>query len=86
MYPTNSIPLFFISCYQWNLSLEYRIHDSKLAALNWNALDAINEDYSIADVSTPRAQTPPSSTIEVPSGKSTGSWVIFPGISVDAQA
>ncbi|XP_027773509.1 transcription factor E2FB-like isoform X2 [Solanum pennellii] len=43
------------------------------SALNWNALDAINEDYSIADVSTPRAQTPPSSTIEVPSGKSTGS-------------
>ncbi|KAH0664379.1 hypothetical protein KY284_029310 [Solanum tuberosum] len=34
------------------------------SALDWNALDSINEDYSIADVITPRAQTPPSSTTE----------------------
>ncbi|KAH0666968.1 hypothetical protein KY285_028174 [Solanum tuberosum] len=33
------------------------------SALDWNALDSINEDYSIADVSTPRAQTPPSSLV-----------------------
>ncbi|XP_055832543.1 transcription factor E2FB-like [Solanum dulcamara] len=43
------------------------------SALDWNALDAIHEDYSIADVSTPRAQTPPSSTTEVPSANTTGS-------------
>ncbi|XP_049343159.1 transcription factor E2FB-like [Solanum verrucosum] len=43
------------------------------SALDWNALDSINEDYSIADVSTPRAQTPPSSTTEVPSANTTGS-------------
>ncbi|XP_006361101.1 transcription factor E2FB-like isoform X2 [Solanum tuberosum] len=43
------------------------------SALDWNAFDSINEDYSIADVSTPRAQTPPSSTTEVPSANTTGS-------------
>ncbi|XP_015170600.1 transcription factor E2FB-like [Solanum tuberosum] len=46
----------------FDLSREYRIHDSKLAARD--ALDSIYEDYSIADVSTPHAQTPPSSTTE----------------------
>lgn len=43
------------------------------SAIDWNALDAIHEDYSIADVSTPRAQTPPSSTTEVPPSSTTGS-------------
>ncbi|KAK4719765.1 hypothetical protein R3W88_018103 [Solanum pinnatisectum] len=43
------------------------------SALDWNALDSINEDYSIEDVSTPRAQTPPSSTTEVPSANTNGS-------------
>ncbi|KAM3374295.1 transcription factor E2FB isoform X1 [Capsicum galapagoense] len=43
------------------------------SALDWNELNAIHEDYSIADVSTPRAQTPPSSTSEVPSTSTPGS-------------
>ncbi|CAN4099031.1 unnamed protein product [Withania somnifera] len=43
-------------------------------SLDWNELNAIHEDYSIADVSTPRVQTPPSSTTEVrPSTNTTGS-------------
>ncbi|XP_059300314.1 transcription factor E2FB-like [Lycium ferocissimum] len=43
------------------------------SVLDWNELNAIHEDYSIADVSTPRAQTPPSSTTELPSASTTGS-------------
>lgn len=63
----------FISCYQWKLSSEDRILDSKIAVLDWNELNVIHEDYSIANVSTPRAQTPPSSTTELPSANTTGS-------------
>ncbi|KAK4375840.1 hypothetical protein RND71_006517 [Anisodus tanguticus] len=43
------------------------------SALDWSELNAIHEDYPIADVSTPRAQTPPPSTTEVPSTNTTGS-------------
>lgn len=43
------------------------------SAIDWNELDVIQEDYSIANVSTPRAQTPPPTTTEVPSaGNTTG--------------
>ncbi|KAM3398828.1 transcription factor E2FB isoform X1 [Capsicum galapagoense] len=41
------------------------------SAIDWNELDVIQEDYSIANVSTPRAQTPPPSTAEVPSADNT---------------
>ncbi|KAJ8563450.1 hypothetical protein K7X08_031902 [Anisodus acutangulus] len=43
------------------------------SALDWNELNAIHEDYSIADVNTPRAQTPPPSSTELPSTNTTGS-------------
>ncbi|NP_001312535.1 transcription factor E2FB-like [Nicotiana tabacum] len=43
------------------------------SVLDWNELNVIHEDYSIANVSTPRAQTPPSSTTELPSANTTGS-------------
>lgn len=43
------------------------------SAIDWNELDVIQEDYPIANVSTPRAQTPPPTTTEVPSaGNTTG--------------
>ncbi|XP_060169905.1 transcription factor E2FB-like isoform X2 [Lycium barbarum] len=41
------------------------------SAIDWNELDVIQEDYSIANVSTPRAQTPPPTTTEVPSAANT---------------
>ncbi|TMW85160.1 hypothetical protein EJD97_023650 [Solanum chilense] len=41
------------------------------SAIDWNELDVIQEDYSIANVSTPRAQTPPPATTEVPSAANT---------------
>ncbi|KAJ8552027.1 hypothetical protein K7X08_028470 [Anisodus acutangulus] len=41
------------------------------SAIDWNSLDVIQEDYSIANVSTPRAQTPPPTTTEVPSAANT---------------
>ncbi|OIT24671.1 PREDICTED: transcription factor E2FB-like [Nicotiana attenuata] len=43
------------------------------SVLDWNELNVIHEDYSIANVSTPRAQTPPPSTTELPSANTTGS-------------
>ncbi|KAK4358549.1 hypothetical protein RND71_020778 [Anisodus tanguticus] len=41
------------------------------SAIDWNSLDVIQEDYSIANVSTPRAQTPPPTTTEVPPAANT---------------
>ncbi|KAI4322462.1 hypothetical protein L6164_022155 [Bauhinia variegata] len=35
--------------------------------VEWNELDTIHEDYSMTNASTPRPQTPPSNTSEVPS-------------------
>ncbi|CAN4120181.1 unnamed protein product [Withania somnifera] len=41
------------------------------SAIDWNELDVIQEDYPIANVSTPRAQIPPPATTEVPSAADT---------------
>ncbi|CAN4119173.1 unnamed protein product [Withania somnifera] len=41
------------------------------SSIDWNELDVIQEDYPIANVSTPRAQAPPPATTEVPSAADT---------------
>nr|XP_009602771.1 transcription factor E2FA-like [Nicotiana tomentosiformis] len=41
------------------------------SAIDWNELDVIQEDFSIANVSTPRSETPPTNTTEVPSAANT---------------
>ncbi|XVF69240.1 hypothetical protein PTKIN_Ptkin11bG0065200 [Pterospermum kingtungense] len=41
-------------------------------AVDWNEFATLNEDYGMGTVSTPRPQTPPSNTTEVPSANSTG--------------
>lgn len=63
------------------------IHNSEIAAIDWNELDVIQEDFSIANVSTPRSETPPTNTTEVPSAaNTTGFWMVFAGVYVDAVA
>lgn len=57
--------------FYWNYFSECNILNSEIAAIDWNELDVIQEDYSIANVSTPRAQTPPPATTEVPSAANT---------------
>lgn len=39
--------------------------------VEWNELDALNDDYAMANVSTPQPQTPPSSAAEVPPAANT---------------
>ncbi|KAL6976458.1 hypothetical protein U1Q18_025246 [Sarracenia purpurea var. burkii] len=39
--------------------------------VEWNELGTLQDDYTMANVSTPRPQTPPSITIEVPSTTNT---------------
>lgn len=47
--------------------------NTSTAGVEWNELDALNEDYFMTQVSTPRPQTPPSNTSEVPSANPPGS-------------
>ncbi|KAK4408412.1 Transcription factor E2FB [Sesamum angolense] len=37
------------------------------SGIDWNSLDTIPEDYTMTSISTPRAETPPPSTIPMPS-------------------
>ncbi|CAK9184687.1 unnamed protein product [Ilex paraguariensis] len=41
------------------------------SGVEWNSLDTLHDDYVMANVSTPRAQTPPSCTTEIPSATNT---------------
>lgn len=40
------------------------------SGVQWNGLGSLHDDYGMANVSTPRAQTPPSNTTEVPAATS----------------
>lgn len=40
--------------------------DSHIAGIDWNDLGTIPEDYTMAGLSTPRAQTPPPPSVTKP--------------------
>lgn len=83
-YPFWSDISIFISYFFFDAYNEFNqdLPDSQqIAAVEWNELGNLHDDYTMATVSTPRAQTPPSNPTEVSSTAKLERWNGYVNIS-----